>query len=142
MAGNSLKHGRIEIAMMALLVIASVATARGRKSLGEIDFFGYKGLNVTAIRAALPFYEGDLFPPSTVKSSDDLKRQVSEKIKQVIGQEPTDISFVCCDAGQSWIVYIGLPGESWRTLAFNPSPTGRIRFSPFGTTHCATRPGF
>jgi hypothetical protein len=75
----------------------------------------------------LPFHEGDLFPPAKVKSSDALKRQVSDKVKQVIGREPTGVSFVCCDSKQDWIVYVGLPGESYRALDFNPVPDEPIR---------------
>ena len=109
-------------------IVPTVMSASDRKPLGEIDFFGYKGFDIVAIRSALPFHEGDLFPPAKAKSSDDLKRQVSEKIKQVIGRAPTDVSFVCCDSKQSWMVYIGLPGESYQALAFNPAPAGDIRF--------------
>ena len=109
-------------------MVPTVMSASDRKPLGEIDFFGYKGFDIVAIRSALPFHEGDIFPPAKAKSSDDLKRQVSEKIKQVIGRAPTDVSFVCCDSKQSWMVYIGLPGESYQALAFNPAPAGDIRF--------------
>ena len=109
-------------------IVPTVMSASDRKPLGEIDFFGYKGFDIVAIRSALPFHEGDIFPPAKAKSSDDLKRQVSEKIKQVIGRAPTDVSFVCCDSKQSWMVYIGLPGESYQALAFNPAPAGDIRF--------------
>ena len=112
----------------ALVALApAVMPARDRRPLGEIDFFGYKGIDLVAIRSALPFHEGDLFPPAKAKSSEDVKRQVSEKIKQVIGRAPTDVSFVCCDSKQNFMVYIGLPGESYQALAFNPAPTGEVR---------------
>jgi hypothetical protein len=75
----------------------------------------------------LPFHEGELFPPAKAKSSDSLKRQVSETIEHVTGRLPTDVSFVCCDAKQHWMVYIGLPGESYEALAFNPAPAGDVR---------------
>ena len=83
--------------IMALVLVTTaviVTAADDRKPLGEIDFFGRKGLDVGTIRAALPFHEGDLFPPANVKHSDDLKRQVGEKVRQVIGREPTSVSFV------------------------------------------------
>src|SRR6266481_3096076 len=108
-------------AMMTAVLVATVPTlmlAIERKPLGEIDFFGYKSFDVAAIRSGLPFHEGDLFPPAKVKHSDDLKLQVRETVKQVIGREPTDISFVCCDSKQRWMVYIGLPGESHQALDF------------------------
>jgi hypothetical protein len=116
------------LVMLVLIVLGTAGlSAADRRPLGEIDFFGYKGLDLAAIRGALPFHEGDSFPPAKVKS-DDLKRQVGEAVKHIIGREPTSVSFVCCDAKQNYMVYIGLPGESYQALAFNPPPTGDVRF--------------
>jgi hypothetical protein len=112
-----MKNNWMEIVMLVLVTtVPTVMSASDRKPLGKIDFFGYKSVDVAAIRSALPFHEGDLFPPAKVTHSDDLKRQVRETVKQVIGREPTDVSFVCCDSKQSWMVYIGLPGESYQAL--------------------------
>jgi len=94
--------------------------------LGAIDFFGYKGLDLSTVRAALPFHEGDSFPPPKV-SSAALHKQVRESIRHAIGREPTDVAFVCCDAKQNYMAYIGLPGESYEVLTFNPAPTGNVR---------------
>lgn len=94
---------------------------------GEIDFFGYKGIDLEAVRAALPFHEGDSFAPPKA-TSGGLKKRVGEAVEHVIDREPTDMSFVCCDAKQNFMVYIGLPGESYEALAFNPAPTGDVRF--------------
>ena len=113
-------------AVVAMSLIAIAAGAQPNK-LGAIDFFGYKGLDVAAVRAALPFREGDTFPPANVKSSDELKQQVNQRVRQVIGRDPTDVSFVCCDDRQAWLVYIGLPGESYQSLAWNAVPTGDVR---------------
>lgn len=113
----------LPIAMLLLL-----ASCDG-KTLGEIDFLGYGGFDIDAIRSALPFHEGELFPPR-VKSSDELKRIIGEKVKQVIGHEPTSISFVCCDAKQRFMIYIGLPGASFQTAPFHAPPTGDIRLAP------------
>jgi hypothetical protein len=114
---------------MLILVAIGVAqlSASSRRPLGAVDFFGYRGLDIAAIRAALPFHEGDSFPPAGVKSGA-LKQRVGTAIKQVIGREPTDVSFVCCNAKQNYMVYIGLPGESYQALAFNPAPIGEVRF--------------
>lgn len=122
-----MKNTWIEIAVL-VAVAPAVMAARDRRPLGEIDFFGYKGIDLAAIRSALPFREGDLFPPAKAKSADDLRRQVSERIKQVIGRPPTDVAFICCDSKQNDMVYIGLPGESYRALVFNPAPAGDVRF--------------
>jgi len=113
--------------MLIVVAIGGEPAASDRRPLAEIDFFGYKGLDLAAVRAALPFHEGDSFPPARVKS-DELKRQVGVAIKAVIGREPTDVAFVCCDAKQHYMVYIGLPGESYQALALNPAPTGDVRF--------------
>lgn len=121
---------------LVLLVVAGICIIgmaqiqRWRKPLGEIDFFGYKGLNVESIRAALPIHEGELFPPLLMVlpgGSERLKGIISDKVKQVIGGEPTDVSFVCCDSKQNWMVYIGLPGKSSQQIVFNPVPTGDVR---------------
>jgi hypothetical protein len=74
----------------------------------------------------LPFKQGDSFPPPNVHT-DQLKKQVITAIKGVVGREPTDVAFICCDAKQNYMVYIGLPGESYVALAFNPAPTGDVR---------------
>jgi hypothetical protein len=116
---------------IVMVILAAMATAglaaADRRPLGEVDFFGYKGLDLAAIRAALPFHEGDSFPPAKVHS-DDLKKQVGQAVKRVIGREPTDVSFVCCDAKQHYMVYIGLPGESYQAITFDPPPAGNVRF--------------
>jgi hypothetical protein len=74
----------------------------------------------------LPFQQGDSFPPPKVHT-DELKTQVAAAIKRIIGREPTDVAFVCCDAKQHYLVYIGLPGESYEAIAFNRAPMGDAR---------------
>jgi hypothetical protein len=120
-----MKNRWIEIAVL-VAVGPSVMSAIDRRPLGEIDFFGYRGFDLAAIRSALPFHEGDLFPPARVHS-DDLKRQVSEAVEKTIGRPPTDVSFICCDSKQNSMVYIGLPGKSYEPLAFNPAPAQDVR---------------
>src|SRR5205085_12510815 len=36
-------------------------------------------------------------------------------------------SVTCCDEKQNWMIYSGLPGESYAALPFNPAPAGSIR---------------
>ncbi len=116
-----------EIALL-VAVAPSVMSAIDRRPLGEIDFFGYKGFDLAAIRSALPFREGDLFPPTNVKHSDDLKRQISHAVEKAIGRGPTDIALICCDSKQNDMVFIGLPGESYEPLLFHPTPSQDVRF--------------
>jgi hypothetical protein len=105
-----------------------------RTPLGEIEFFGYKGIDVQAIRAALPIHEGEMFPPlwglaamAMARSSQGFTRRIGEKVKQVTGREPTDVALVCCDSNRNSMVYIGLPGESSQSVEFNPAPSGDVR---------------
>ena len=125
-ARRPMKNRWMEIAIL-LAVVPRVISATDRRTLGEIDFFGYKGLDVAAIRSALPFHEGDLFPPPKVHA-DELKRQVSQTVEKVIGRPATDVAFICCDSKQNAMVYIGLPGDSYSPLTFNPAPTQNVRF--------------
>jgi hypothetical protein len=120
--------------IVVALSLGAVAAGAQPTKLGAIDFFGYKGLDVAAVRAALPFREGDTFPPANVKSSDDLKRQVNQRVRQVIGRDPTDVSFVCCNDRQAWMAYIGLPGESYQPLTWNPAPSGDVRLTTVAVT--------
>lgn len=120
-----MKNVWIEIGIL-VAVMPTVVTAIDRRPLGEIDFFGGKGFDLAAIRSALPFHEGDPFPPAKVHV-EGLKRQITETVEKVIGRPPTDIAFICCDAKQKPMVYIGLPGESYEALAFNPAPTQPVR---------------
>jgi hypothetical protein len=90
--------------------------------VGSVDFFGYKGIAVAPIRAALPLREGDTFPGA--RSTDEWKRAIRESVRQVIGREPTDVGLVCCDGQGNWTIYIGLPGKTSVPLDYNPAPRG------------------
>ena len=120
-----MKNRWLEIATL-LTVASSVMSAIDSRHLGGIEFFGYKGFDLAAIRSALPFHEGDLFPPAKVHS-DELKRQVGQAVEKAIGRPPTDVSFVCCDSKQNYGVYIGLPGKSYEPLTFDAAPTQKVR---------------
>lgn len=119
------QFSRIVIVAMCAMGATDMA-APDRHPLGGIDFFGYKGLDLSAVRAALPFHEGESFPPPKVHV-DGLKKQVGDAVTRVIGRAPTDVVFVCCDAKQSYGVFIGLPGESYAALTFNAAPSGAVR---------------
>lgn len=99
-----------------------------RRPIGKIEFFGYKGLDVERVRASLPLHEGDLFPPESLRPSDDPSQTILERIQQTIGRGATGVNFTCCDERQRWIIYIGLPGGSSREVAFHPAPRGDARF--------------
>ena len=60
------------------------------RAIGEIEFFGYKGLDVERVRAALPFHEGEMFPPAG-SPSPDLKDRIRRAVRGVLGRDATDV---------------------------------------------------
>jgi hypothetical protein len=107
------------------LMMLSVAQEKHRR-IGGIDFYGYAGLDLNNIRAALPVREGD----ELLDSEDAVLKaisQITQTVKRVVGKPPTDIATVCCDAQGNTVFFIGLPGRSMRTVPYNPPPKGRVR---------------
>jgi hypothetical protein len=90
--------------------------------LGEIEFFGYTGLDIAAIRKALPVHEGD-----HIGRSRKVVNQIKATVKQGFAIEATDVATICCDAKGDAMVYIGL-GKSRGSFAYNPPPTGTHKF--------------
>ncbi len=102
------------------IVFAGLASLRGApERIGKIEFFGSKGIDVAAILRALPVREGGPLPKS--------KKQIREAVERATGVHLTDVAVVCCDENRQWMIYVGLPGESSRPLAYNSPPKGRIR---------------
>lgn len=91
--------------------------------IGDIEFFGYKGLDIASIRKALSVEEGGQYDNRT-------KDRVREAVAGVIGQGPTDVAGVCCDQKGNGMLYIGLPGATNKNFAYNPAPEGSERLSP------------
>ena len=92
--------------------------------IGEIDFYGYAGLDLTQIRSSLPLREGDKL---SFAGMDQTILLLTQETKQSTGYQPTDVAPVCCDGQGKLMVYIGLPGKSSKTLRYNASPRDSIR---------------
>jgi hypothetical protein len=107
--------------MQSGLLFGAVSLAAG-PHIGDIEFFGYSGLDLAKVRASLPVHEGDAFPERG-------RQSVRAAVTGAIGKEPTDVNAVCCDQGKI-LLYIGLPGGSNRAFAYNPVPTGPDRLPP------------
>ncbi len=113
--------------LLVILSLVPVTLAQDKHNrIGEIDFYGYAGLDLDRIRAALPLREGDNLPSSDDDFFDAISR-VKESVKRVIGKAATDVAPVCCDAQGSTMIYIGLPGNSMRNVPYNGAPKGRLR---------------
>ncbi len=100
------------------LVLLAQPSPAPRK-IGYIEFFGYKGLDLLAIRKVLPFREGDTSRPT-------LKDEAQSVVERVTGRKATDVSVVCCTGRGELTIFIGLPGGSSRPLTFEPVPQGAV----------------
>jgi hypothetical protein len=108
--------------LIAFLLAAVAVGQETQRRVGEIEFYGYAGLDLDKIRAALPLREGDIYPgPAEAVGG------LEEAFRRVIGRTPTDVAPVCCDARGNYMIYVGLPGNSFRRVPYNPAPTGRLR---------------
>ena len=108
---------RVIRSWLVLALLGGTAALRGDK-IGDIEFYGYKGLDPAKVRAALPIHEGGEY-------SDKVKEQVREAVTRAIGKPPSDVAIVCCDEKSRRLVFIGLPGESLKKLTYNPQPEGK-----------------
>jgi hypothetical protein len=75
--------------LVLLFVLTGALFARDR--IADIEFFGYKGVDVEAVRKALPVAPGT---PNT----EGTKGAVREAVRRATGRDATDVAFVCCDA--------------------------------------------
>ena len=113
--------------LLIVLSLAPITLGQDKHNrIGEIDFYGYAGLDLDQIRAALPFREGDNLPSSDDAFFDAISR-VRESVKRVIGKAATDVAPVCCDAQGNMMIYVGLPGNSMRNVPYNAAPKRRLR---------------
>jgi hypothetical protein len=111
------------VSVYSALALADRAQPPGFR-VAAIEFFGHKGLDTAAIRAALPFREGDEWPQEA-----GVQQRVRAVVLQSTGKEPTDVARVCCTADGGLLVFIGIPGESYQAFAYSPAPTGQARVS-------------
>jgi hypothetical protein len=114
-------------ALAALFIALFAASALAQDKpfvVGEIEFFGYSHLDLDRIKAALPLHEGDVIPIQYLPTT---KEKISQSVKREIGRDATDVTFACCDDHGSWMIFVGLPGESTRRFQHNPSPKGSSR---------------
>jgi hypothetical protein len=104
-------------ATLPLLLITPLGLfAQGR--IAFIKFFGYQGIDLQAIRQALPFREGDALRP------EEIADKARSTVQRITGRSATDINAVCCVGRGNSTIFIGLPGASSHSLPFDPAPQG------------------
>jgi hypothetical protein len=106
-----------------LLLALAAAPTFAQYRVGPVEFFGYKGIDLTKVRAALTVHPGDEINAGT-------KDSIRQAVMKAIGKEPTDVDFVCCDPHGQSEIYIGLPGESYRRFEYNATPAGSAKLPP------------
>jgi len=110
-----------------LLLLAAAAVGQDQSArIGEIEFFGYAGLDLNEIRAALSTHEGDTLA-FTDAAVGQVRAAVIKDVARATGHEPTDVSATCCDKQGQWMIYIGLPGKSNGGLHYHARPTGSAK---------------
>jgi hypothetical protein len=117
---------KFRILLASVLVSSAAFGQQKTQHIGDIEFYGYAGLDLGKIRAAMPLREGDNFSASP-DSVFKLIEQVGEAVKSATGRTPTGVAPVCCDSQGDWIVYVGLPGNSVRNLQYKSAPKGTER---------------
>jgi hypothetical protein len=115
------------LALALIVVVASTASGQSTRPIGEIEFFGYKGLDVDAVRAALPVHEGESV---SIDARSERRRAIEASVRELLGTGPTDVWFGCCDDRQNWMVFVGLPGATNTPVAYDKAPTGLTRLPP------------
>ncbi len=115
------------VLLLVVLLFGPVIDGQDKpKRIGEIEFYGYAGLDVEKVRAAMPVREGDPFTTSDDIFLETINR-IKKEIRRVTGHPPTDVAVVCCDAQGNYMIYIGLLGNSIRASRYNPVPQLKLR---------------
>ena len=98
-----------------LLMTTSGLFAEDR--IAFVKFFGYQGIDVQAVRQALPFHEGDALRP-------EIAEEARSTVQRITGRSATGVNTVCCVGKGDSTIFIGLPGASSHPLQFDPAPQG------------------
>ena len=107
--------------LFVLFILGTMLTAQDR--ISAIEFFGYGGLDVDAVRRTLSVHAGDT-------GIEQRKQQVREAVRRATGRDATDVTAVCCDEHGNSVLFVGLPGNSSRTFSHNAPAIGPDRLPP------------
>jgi hypothetical protein len=105
------------VLLVALLASAVFAQPK-RLRIGDIEFYGYAGINLESMRARLAVHEGD-------EVTEDQIEGVMGRVKQAL--QASGVEAVCCDAKMGLTLYIGLRGKSARDVKYDRAPKGDAR---------------
>jgi len=101
--------------LLVLFLISAAGIAQEADTkIGEIEFFGYHGVDLGSLRKSLSIREGDSISRIT---AEEKFKQARQTILTSTGMQPTDLASVCCDDRNQLIIFIGLSGKPLRYLA-------------------------
>lgn len=89
------------------------------KSKRQIHFTREK---LAQLRQELPVKEGDEF---RFDSGEATFARIKQVVRQTTGRDATDVNFVCCDDRGAAMIFIGLPGSTYRPFKYNPVLSSR-----------------
>jgi hypothetical protein len=120
--GQTIAFRRLSSRVAAVFFALALTAASARDRIAQIEFFGYQGVDIEAIRNSLPVHEGD----ALVRGTSTVVRAA---IKRITGSDPTDVAPVCCIGDGDTVIFIGLAGKSSRPIALNSRPAADLRLS-------------
>jgi hypothetical protein len=115
---------RVLVALFFILFIGSALAQEKSLIVGEIEFFGYAGLNLARIKAALPLREGDAL---AIQDFPATKEKINQSVKYETDHDTTNIAFTCCDNHGNLMIFVGLPGALTQPAEYNTAPKGSAR---------------
>ncbi len=104
-------------ALIAVLGCTLTLVAQEHR-IGAINFYGYLGLDLTRLRAELPWHEGDIMP------SRDQLRQAQEAYAKAIGRSRVKFTPNCCLPDGRLFLFVGIAEPEAAPILFNPRPAG------------------
>jgi hypothetical protein len=102
-----------------------VAAVHAQDVIGSIDFFGYKGIDLQPVIAAVPVHAGDPFRNT---EREAVRTRIKEAIRNVMRDEPAGVTFVCCNPKKEWMIFIGLRENGSQPVRYTSRPDGAAVF--------------
>lgn len=108
--------------MLAFPLLVSAAQSQESMTIGIIDFYGLRTLTEDAVRAVLPFKEGD---PATPHDP-----AMELEIAKALDVSRVKIDVTCCPEPGVVIIYVGVEETPMPGLAYHAPPTGDAALPP------------
>jgi len=91
------------------------------KHIGTIDFYGYSGLDLKQLRAALPFHEGDAL------ASKAQFEAAKVPYARMIGRSRVEFAPICCLEDGRYSLFVGIEEPDAPKIPINPRPLSDAR---------------